>query len=112
MALHSTGSEIIALHRVAFKIVLLCTFLQSIGIYLPGPTPTNEGNQGTIKLVRANCSTDNVCHHAVKIAWLNEKFDNEEVHLACIKTLMMLCDCGTKPSNVAKHFEQISCAIS
>jgi hypothetical protein len=36
-ALHSTGSEITALHRGAFKTVLLCTFLQSIGIHLPGP---------------------------------------------------------------------------
>jgi hypothetical protein len=110
-ALHSTGSEITALHRGAFKTVLLRNFLQSIGIYLCGPTPTYEDNQGTIKLVRTNRLTDTVRHHAVKIAWLNENFDNNQLQLAYTKTNLMLCDCSTKPTNGAKLFDQISYAI-
>jgi hypothetical protein len=110
-ALHSTGSEITTLHRGAFKTVLLCTFLQSIGIYLCGPTPTYEDNQGTIKLVRTNRLTDTVRSHAVKIAWLNENFNNEQLQLAYTKTSLMLCDCSTKPSNGAKLYDQISYAI-
>jgi hypothetical protein len=110
-ALHSTGSEITALHRGAFKTVLLRSFLQSSGIHLNTPTPTYEDNQGTIKLVRTHRLTDTVRHHAVKIAWLNENFDNDQLKLAYTKTSMMLCDCSTKPSNGAKLFDQISYAI-
>jgi hypothetical protein len=47
-SLHSTGSEITALHRDAFKTVTICSFLQSIGIYLNTHMPTYEDNQGTI----------------------------------------------------------------
>ncbi len=110
-ALHSTGSEITALHHGAFKTVLLRSFLQSIGIYLNTPTPTYEDNQGTIKLVRTHRLTDTVRHYAVKIAWLNENFNNDQLKLAYTKTSMMLCDCSTKPSNGSKLFDQISYAI-
>lgn len=84
------------------------SFLQSIGIYLNTPTPTYEDNQGTIKFV---CLTDTICHHAVKTAWLNENFENDQLKLAYTKTTMMLCDCSTKPSNGANLFDQISYVI-
>ncbi len=110
-SLRSTGSEITALHCGAFKTVILCSFLQSIGVYLNTPTPTYEDNQGTIKLVRTHRLTNTVRHHAVKIAWLNENFDNDQLKLAYIKLSMMLCDYSTKPSNGAKLFDQNSYAI-
>jgi hypothetical protein len=111
IALHSTGSEVTALHHGTFKTVLLQSFLQSIGIYLNTPTPTYEDNQETIKLVRTHHLTDTVRHHDVKIAWLIENFDNDQLKLAYTKTTMMFCDCTTKPSNGAKLFDQISYAI-
>jgi hypothetical protein len=62
-----------ALHQGAFKTVLLCTFLQSIGIYLPGSTPTYEHNQGTIKLIRTNHLTDTHAENqATMVPELNE----------------------------------------
>ncbi len=110
-ALHSTGSELTALWRGAFKTRLLRDFLQSIGIHLSTPSPTFEDNQGTINLIRSQRLTDTVRHHAVKIAWLNEQFEHRHLKPSYTKTNLMLCDCITKPSNGAKLFEQISYAI-
>jgi hypothetical protein len=47
-ALHSTGSEITALHKGATKTILLRSFLTSIGQPLTLASPTYEDNQGTI----------------------------------------------------------------
>jgi hypothetical protein len=55
--------------------------------------------------------TNFVHHHAVKIAWLNGNFDNDQWKLAYTKTSMMLYDCATKPSNGTKLFDQISYTI-
>jgi hypothetical protein len=110
-ALHSTGSELTALWRGAFKTRLLRDYLQSIGIQLSSPSPTFEDNQGTIKLIRSHRLTDTVRHHAVKIAWLNEQFEQQHLKPSYTKTHLMLCDCITKPSNGAKLFDQISYAI-
>jgi hypothetical protein len=49
-ALHSTASEITALHKGATKTVLFHSFLQSIGFPLSSASPTYEDNTGTIKL--------------------------------------------------------------
>jgi hypothetical protein len=71
-ALHSTAAEITALFRGSFKTVLLHQLLQSIGLPPSTPTPTFADDQGTINLIRTNRLADTVCHHAVKISWLNE----------------------------------------
>jgi hypothetical protein len=110
-ALHSTGSELTALHWGAFKTVLLCSFLQTIGVYLSTPTPTYEDNQGTINLVRTQCLTDTVRHHAVKIAWLNETFSTDQLKPAYTKSSLMLADCSTKPVNGAQLYDKISYGI-
>jgi hypothetical protein len=110
-ALHSTASEITALHKGATKTVLLCSFLQSIGFPLSSASPTYEDNTGTIKLIRTNHLTDTVCHHEVKISWLNEHYLNNNLKMANTKTSLMLVDCNTKPVNGSQLFSQISYAI-
>jgi hypothetical protein len=110
-ALHSTASEITALHKGATKTVLLQSFLQSIGFPLSSASPTYEDNQGTIKLIHTNCLTNTVCHHAVKIAWLNEHYLTNHIKMAHTKMSLMLADCNTKPVNGSHLFTQISYAI-
>ncbi len=110
-ALHSTGSEITALHKGATKTILLRSFLQSIGFPLHSASPTYEDNQGTIKLIQTNRLTDTVRHHAVKIAWLNDRYLNNSLKLAYTKTSMMLVDCNIKPVNGSHLFTQISYVI-
>jgi hypothetical protein len=85
------------LHKGAIKTVLLHSFLHSIGFPLSSASPTYEDNTGTIKLIRTNCLTDTVCHHAVKISWLNEHYLNYNIKMANTKTSLMLVDCNTKP---------------
>jgi hypothetical protein len=110
-ALHSTGAKLTALHHGTFKTILLRSFLSSIGISLTSPTPTYEDNKGTINLIRTNCLTDTVRHHAVKIAWLNENYSNDHLVPAYTKSSMMLADCSTKPTNGAQLSEKIAYAI-
>ncbi|MFN9980553.1 MAG: Ty1/Copia family ribonuclease HI, partial [bacterium] len=109
-ALHSTASEITALHKGATKTVLLCSFLQSIGFPLSSASPTYEDNTGTIKLIRTNRLTDTVRHHAVKISWPNEHYLNNNLKMANTKTSLMLVDCNTQPVNGSQLFSQISYA--
>jgi hypothetical protein len=73
-ALHSSGAELTSLHRAGFKSSLLQSFLTSIGNPLIAPAVIFEDNQGTIKLIRTQRLTNTVCHHDVKLAWLNENF--------------------------------------
>jgi hypothetical protein len=110
-SIHSTGSEIMALHKGASKTILLRSFLASIGFPLIASTPIYEDNQGTIKLVRTHRLTDTVRHYAVKIAWLNEQFAQNQLHTAYTKTTMQLADCSSKPINGSQLFRAISYAI-
>jgi hypothetical protein len=110
-ALHSTGSEITALHKGATKTVLLRSSLQSIGFPLHSASLTFEDNQGTIKLICTNRLTDTVRHHVVKIAWLNEQYLNNSLKLAYTKTSLKLVDCNTKPVNGSHLLTQISYVI-
>jgi hypothetical protein len=110
-SLHSTASEITALHKGATKNVLLRSFLQSIGFPLSSASPTYEDNTCTIKLIRTNHLTDTAHHHAVKISWFNEHYLNNNLQMANTKTSLMLVDCNTKPVNGSQLFSQISYAI-
>ncbi len=91
--------------------ILLRSFLQSIGFPLSSASPTYEDNQGTIKLIRTHRLTDTVRHHAVKIAWLNEHYLNNNLKMANTKTMLMLVDCNTKPVNRSQLYNQISYVI-
>jgi hypothetical protein len=69
------------------------------------------GYQGTTKLIRTHRLTDTVRHHAVKIAWLNEHYLNNNLKMANTKTTLMLVDCNTKPVNGSQLYNQISYVI-
>jgi hypothetical protein len=106
-----SGSEIMALHKGASKTLLLCQLLTGMGFPPTSSTPIFEDNQGTIKLIRTHRLTDTVCHFAVKIAWLHDKFLANHLHAAYTKTSMQLADCSTKPVNGSQLFQSISYAI-
>jgi hypothetical protein len=61
-----------------------------------------------MKLVHNNHLTDTIHHRAVKMAWLNDIFDKDQLKPAYSKITMMLGDCSTKPSNGAKLDAQFS----
>jgi hypothetical protein len=69
-SIHSTGSEITALHKGASKTLLIRQLLTAIGYPPTTSTPIFEDNQGTIKLIRTHRLTDTVRHYAVKLLGL------------------------------------------
>jgi hypothetical protein len=110
-SLHSSGAKLTSLHRVGFKSSLLQTFMSAIGKSFTSPCTIFEDNQGTIKLIRTQRLTDMVCHHDVKLAWLNGNFLRGSFIVAYSKTALMLVDCSTKPVNGSQLFQQIAFAI-
>ncbi len=94
--MHSSGAELISLHRAGFKSSLIQNFVSAIGHPFTTPAVIFEDNQGTINLIRTQRHTDTVRHHDVKLAWLNENFLQG-----------ILVDCCTKPVNGSQLFCQI-----
>jgi hypothetical protein len=109
--LHSSGAELMSLHRAAFKCSILQSFFSALGLPSVKPSTIFEDNQGSIKLIRNQRLTDTVRHHAVKLSWLNDNFLRGTFNVSYSKTKMMLVDCSTKPVNGVQLFNQISYAI-
>jgi len=55
-SIHTTGSEITALHKGASKTILVRQLLTTIGFLPSSSTPIFEDNQGTIKLIHTPSS--------------------------------------------------------
>ena len=72
---------------------------------------TYEDNQGTIQLVQSNRLTDTVRHHAIKLACLQEEYNDNSICLAYTKSSLMVVDCISKPTNGAQLSQQISYII-
>jgi hypothetical protein len=85
-------------------------FSGSIGLPLESPSILFEDNQGTIKLLHTHHLTATICHHNVKLAWLNENFLRGTFIVAYLNTKMIV-DCITKPANGAQIHLQISICI-
>jgi hypothetical protein len=73
MFIHSTGSEINALHKGTSNTFLLHSFLASIGFHPQPPPPSMKIIKGPL-----NSCTPHI--YAVKIAWLNDQFSLNHLH--------------------------------
>jgi hypothetical protein len=95
-ALHSTGSEIIALATGAKGTINGRTFFSGLGYTIAGATDTMEDNQATIKCILSSRIHSNTRHMATRISWLREMFACGVIKPHYTKTSLRLSDVNTK----------------
>lgn len=97
VATSSTAAELEALYVGVLDGIWIKGLLNELGLMLEGPMEWFQDNQSAIKTVESEKHSERTKHLQIKVQFLREKLEQQEIKLTYKETASMVADILTKP---------------